>query len=141
MSSYSGTCLCRGVQLTVEGQAEVMGYCHCNSCRKWSAGPVNAFSLWKPHALKIARGAQNIATFNLTPRSYRKWCTTCGGDVFTEHPGMGLVDIYAATIPDLQFKPAFHVNYAETVLPMRDGLPKFRAMPKEVGGSGETMAE
>jgi hypothetical protein len=26
----------------------------------------------------------------------------------------------------LKFAPGVHVNYAETVLPMRDGLPKFK---------------
>ena len=35
----------------------------------------------------------------------------------------------------------FHINYAESVLPMRDGLPKFKAVPAEFGGSGEQMAE
>jgi hypothetical protein len=34
-----------------------------------------------------------------------------------------------------------HVNYAETVLPIRDGLPKLKDFPAEFGGSGETMAE
>ena len=101
MAGYSGTCFCGSVQLTVEGQPEVMGYCHCNSCRKWSAAPVNAFSLWQRDAVKITRGAERIATFNLTPGSYRKWCMTCGGHLYTEHPGIGLVDIYAATIPDM----------------------------------------
>ena len=46
-----------------------------------------------------------------------------------------------ATLPTLSFKPGIHVNYAETVLPMRDGLPKMKDFPKEFGGSGETMAE
>ena len=55
---------------------------------------------------------------------------------------MGLTDVYAAMLPGLDFKPAFHVHYAESVLALRDGgLPKFKDMPKEVGGSGETMAE
>jgi hypothetical protein len=27
--------------------------------------------------------------------------------------------------------PGVHLNYAETVLPMRDGLPKFKDFPKE----------
>jgi hypothetical protein len=31
--------------------------------------------------------------------------------------------------------------YAETVLPMRDGLPKLKDFPKELGGSGEMVAE
>jgi hypothetical protein len=141
MARYSGTCFCGSVQVEVEGQAEVMGYCHCNSCRKWSAGPVNAFSLWKRDAVKITRGEERIATFNLTPSSYRKWCMACGGHLFTEHPGVGLVDVYAATIAEMEFRPVLHLHYAETVLPMRDGLPKFRDTPKEVGGSGETMLE
>jgi hypothetical protein len=34
-----------------------------------------------------------------------------------------------------------HVNYQETVLPIKDGLPKQRDFPKEMGGSGELMAE
>jgi hypothetical protein len=57
------------------------------------------------------------------------------------HPPLGLVDVYAATIPALTFVPGVHVNYAETVLPMRDGLPKLKDFPKEFGGSGETMRE
>jgi len=141
MAGYSGTCFCGSVQLTVEGQPEVMGYCHCNSCRKWSAAPVNAFSLWQRDAVKITRGAERIATFNLTPGSYRKWCMTCGGHLYTEHPGIGLVDIYAATIPAMAFRPGLHLYYAAPLLPMRDGLPKFREVPKEVGGSGETIPE
>ena len=49
--------------------------------------------------------------------------------------------VSGAVLPGLDFKPAFHVHYAESVLAVRDGLPKFKNMPKEVGGSGETMAE
>ena len=54
---------------------------------------------------------------------------------------MGMTDVYAAILPALAFKPVFHVHYAESVLPLHDGLAKFRDMPKEVGGSGETMPE
>lgn len=32
----------------VSGEPAGMGYCHCESCRRWSAGPVNAFTLWHP---------------------------------------------------------------------------------------------
>jgi len=45
----------------------------------------------------------------------------------------------AGLLPTLAFKPAVHLNYEETVLPMKDGLPKLRDFPAEVGGSGETM--
>jgi hypothetical protein len=139
--TYEGSCFCGAVQLTVTGAPEAMGYCHCDSCRHWSAGPVNGFSLWKPDALKITRGADNIGTYNKTPVSFRKWCKTCGGHLFTDHPPFGLVDVYAAVIRGFEFKPALHVHYGETVLKVRDGLPKQKDMPKEMGGTGTILAE
>ena len=59
----------------------------------------------------------------------------------TDHPPFGLVDVYAAILPTLKFTPGVHVNYAETVLPMRDGLPKLKDFPAELGGSGKVVAE
>jgi len=59
----------------------------------------------------------------------------------TTHPPLGLIDVFAATIPELKFAPAVHVNYAETVLPIRDGLPKLKDFPSEFGGSGEMVSE
>ncbi len=139
--SYTCSCFCGAVQFTVTGEPVEMGYCHCESCRHWSAGPVNAFTLWKPEAIKILQGADNIGTYNKTPASYRKWCKTCGGHLFTEHPGIGLIDVYAALLPELTYTPRVHVHYQETVLPLRDGLPKMKDLPKEMGGSGESINE
>ena len=140
-SSYNGSCFCGAVQLTVTGEPAAMGYCHCESCRQWSAGPVNAFTLWKPEAVRITRGADQIGTYSKTPRSNRKWCKSCGGHLFTEHPVWGLTDVYAAVIPGLEFKGGVHVNYQETVLRIKDGAPKFKDVPAEMGGSGANMAE
>lgn len=138
---YTGACFCGAVQLTVSGTPAAMGYCHCESCRTWSAGPVNAFTLWQPGAVRVTRGADNIGSFNKTPRSTRKWCKTCGGHLFTEHPHWGLVDVYAAIIPGFPYEPGVHVNYQEAKLRLHDGLPKLKDLPKEMGGSGISVAE
>src|SRR5262249_40441838 len=61
--NYKGSCFCGAVQFTVAGEPAAMGYCHCESCRTWSAGPVNAFTLWKPEAVRITRGAGEIAGY------------------------------------------------------------------------------
>jgi hypothetical protein len=140
-ATCEGSCFCGAVKLTVTGEPAGMGYCHCTSCRAWSAGPVNAFTLWKPEAVKITKGADNLGTYNKTPNSARKWCKSCGGHVLTEHPAFGLVDVYAAVIPSFAFKPGIHVNYAEAVLPIKDGLPKQKDFPKEMGGTGTAVAE
>lgn len=138
---YEGSCFCGTVRFTVSGEPVGMGYCHCDSCRRWSAGPVNAFTLWKPEAVQITQGAENIGTYNKTPKSYRKWCKNCGGHIFTEHPEMGLTDVYAAVIPDFPYHAALHVNYQQAVLQVKDGLPKMKDLPNEMGGSGVTVAE
>jgi len=138
---HRGACFCGAVHIEVEGEPEVMGYCHCSSCRSWSAAPVNAFSLWKPQTVRVVSGAEHIATFQKTAFSERQYCSKCGGHLMTNHPPIGLVDVYSATIPTLQFKPSVHVNYAETVLPMRDGLPKLKDFPAAFGGSGEMIEQ
>jgi hypothetical protein len=136
---YEGSCFCGAVRFTVTGEPAAMGYCHCESCRAWSAGPVNAFTLWKPEALEVTQGKEQIGMFSKTPRSNRKWCKACGGHLFTDHPHWGLTDVYAAVIPRFAFEPGIHVHYQETRLPMRDGLPKMKDVPAEMGGSGVAM--
>lgn len=139
--TYHGACFCGAVEVVVSGQPNAMGYCHCRSCRSWSGGPVNAFSLWPPAAVKVTKGEEHVATYHKTDMSHRQSCRLCGGHLMTVHPPLQMIDVFTATIPDLEFVPQVHVNYAETVLPMRDGLPKLKDFPKEFGGSGETMAE
>ncbi|MDE3210214.1 MAG: GFA family protein [Pseudomonadota bacterium] len=138
---HAGSCFCGAVTIEVTGAPEAMGYCHCRSCRSWSAGPVNAFTLWKPDNVKVTQGTQYIGHFQKTALSDRQFCTRCGGHLMTAHPTFGLTDVFAATIPSLAFVPGVHVNYAETVLPMKDGLPKLRDFPAELGGSGESVPE
>jgi hypothetical protein len=139
--THEGACFCGAVHLAVSGEPVAMGYCHCGSCRSWSGGPVNAFTLWKPDAVRVTKGAENIAMFQKTVVSQRQYCKICGGHVMANHPPLGLVDVFAAMLPTLDFKPGVHVNYGETVLPIRDGLPKLKDFPKEFGGSGEFASE
>jgi hypothetical protein len=140
-NQYAGRCFCGAVELRVTGKPAAMGYCHCTSCRQWSAAPVNAFTLWPPSAVTITRGAEQVGSYQKTENSIRKWCKACGGHLLTEHPRFQLTDVYAAVIPDLPFSPMLHVNYSETVLRLHDGLPKQNDFPKELGGSGTAVAE
>jgi hypothetical protein len=139
--THIGSCFCGAVEVEISGSPEAMGYCHCRSCRSWSGGPVNAFSLWKPQAVRIKSGTEHVATFQKANFSQRQYCAKCGGHLMVNHPTIGLVDVFAATIPTLAFTPGVHINYAETVQPMRDGLPKLKDFPAEFGGSGEVIAE
>lgn len=139
--TYNGSCFCGAVQFTARGEPEAMGYCHCDSCRHWSASPVNAFSLWKPEAVRITQGAEHIGSYHKTDQSYRKWCRTCGGHIMNDHPGIGLTDISAALLPGLKHQAGLHVHYQETVLRIHDGVLKLKDVPAELGGSGVGLPE
>lgn len=138
---YEGACFCGAVRIAATGAPFAMGYCHCKDCRGWSAGPVNAFTLWQPDTVEVTQGEEFLATYNKTEASHRKYCSKCGGHVLTDHPPGKFVDIYAAVLPDLAFVPAVHVNYESAVLRIPDGLPKLKDFPAEMGGSGETLPE
>lgn len=136
---HTARCFCGAVELELDGAPEAMGYCHCESCRRWSAGPVNAFSLWPMSAVRVVKGKDKLGGYAKSPASLRRWCTECGGHVMTEHPNWGLIDVYAAVIEDFKFVPGVHVHYQETVLPVADDVQKLRDLPEAMGGSGKVM--
>lgn len=70
MTLYQGKCFCGAVELEADGEPEAMGYCHCSSCRSWSAGPVNAFTLWKPANVRVTKGADAIGTYHKDRKSH-----------------------------------------------------------------------
>ena len=139
--SYQGTCFCGAVEIEATGQPNAMGYCHCRSCRSWSARTGERVHPVGARGSDGDKGRQHVATYHKTELSHRQFCRLCGGHLMTRHPPLNMVDVFAATIPELEFTPQVHVNYAETVLPMRDGLPKLKDFPAEFGGSGVAVPE
>ena len=130
--TQSGTCFCGAVEIKVTGEPNAMGYCHCESCRSWSAGPVNAFTLWSPEAVEVTKGAENIATFQKTDMSQRQFCQLCGGHVMTAHPPLNMIDVYAATIPGLTFVPQGQRARLYDI-----DVPKECQLPAEAGTPGD----
>lgn len=139
--THVGACFCGAVAIEVTGAPVEMGYCHCNSCRSYSGGLLTAFTLWEDENVRVTRGAEFIGRFNKTGMSERQFCTKCGSGIMTGHPGLGFTDVKAAALPTVTFAPMVHLNYAETVLPIKDGLPKLKDFPAHAGGSGEHLPE
>lgn len=139
--TYKGHCFCGAVEYEVTGAPVAQVYCHCNDCRGWLGAPVHAATLWPKDKFRFTKGAGNLTVFAKTPNSERQSCKTCGGHVSVNHPAMGMVDVLASGIEGFKFTPAVHVFYGEKMISMKDGLPKFAKMPKEFGGSGETLPE
>src|SRR5262249_3939183 len=132
---------CGAVEIEVRGEPLEMGYCHCENCRRYSAAPVSAFTLWKPGQIKITKGIEFLGKFKSLEISDRRYCTKCGGHIMLDHPTLDLADVRLGALKNFPFKPKVRLNYAETILPMKDGLRKLKDFPAEIGGSGETLPE
>jgi hypothetical protein len=127
--------------MEMNGDPLDMGYCHCEHCRRYSGAPVNAFALWKDGDVEATKGEDLLTHFQSSEISDRRFCSKCGCHVRIDHPKIGLVDVRGAIPKSITFKPTVHLNYEETILHLKDGLPKLRDFPKEIGGSGEVMPE
>ncbi len=139
--THRGTCFCGAVEIEATGAPIEMGYCHCDSCRHHSGAPLSAYLLWRAEDVRVTKGADLLGGFNKTGMSDRRHCIRCGGHVLTAHPGMGLTDVRPPVLPTVPFEATVHLNYAEAVLPIRDGLSKLKDFPAHAGGSGETVPE
>lgn len=135
---HQGTCFCGSVEIQADGDPIDMGYCHCASCRSYSGAPFVAFTIWPKNQVKVSG---EIGSFNKVGTSDRKFCLNCGGHFMLDHPEMGVIDIRAAVFPNLSFEPKVHLFYAERVMDVTDGLPKFSDMPAQIGGSGKLVSE
>ena len=140
--SYSGKCMCGAVKIELEGEPIAMMVCHCNVCRSWSASPVNGATLFNPSQFKITEGKNFIDSFSLTEGHDRNWCNKCGGHLFTDHTNTyGIIDVYGSILENFSFKPTAHINYENTILSIKDGLPKFKYFPEDFGGTGTLLTE
>jgi hypothetical protein len=88
----------------------------------------------------VAKGEDRLAVYKRTEASHRHFCTVCGAPVLIRHPAMGLTDVPAGNVRGLDFAPTIHVNYAEKVMSVPDGLPKYAGMPDQ-DGTGEQLPE
>jgi hypothetical protein len=134
-------CYCVAVEIEMRGDPLEMGYCHCENCRRYSAAPVSAFTLWKKENVNVTKGEEFLGRLKSSDISERGYCTKCGGHIIVEHPTLGLIDVRIGALRNFPFEPKVHLNYEETVLPIKDGLPKLKDFPAAIGGSGETMPE
>lgn len=139
--TYEGSCFCGKVKLQVIGPSLAEGFCHCDNCRHWSATPVTAYALFPEDNVTITAGEEHLGFYDREGKARRVHCSVCGGSLMTEMPAVGLRDVYPPVLTGFSFAPQAHVYYAERMIDMADGLPKFKDMPEEAGGSGEMMDE
>lgn len=123
----TGRCLCGAVELRLSGEPLSVTYCHCQSCRRATGGPVSVFVGYE--TAQIAWPKQKPQSFASSPGIDRPFCAQCGtriGYSDADLPGRLYLHIGVLDHPE-RFRPQWHAFDAQRLdwLTIADGLPRF----------------
>jgi hypothetical protein len=117
VATFTGRCLCGGVQFEVTEPFERVTYCHCSNCKKISggAGTVNARS--RTEAIKIVEGESLLRTYQPPEGTLKTFCSVCGSNLFgggwpeSEHSS-----VRVSALDAFEDKPSAHI-FVRSVAP------------------------
>ncbi|WP_298772935.1 GFA family protein [uncultured Shewanella sp.] len=80
-----GSCLCKGVEVAIEGAITQIIHCHCSLCRK-SSGTAYATNGFVSRAdLHIIKGQMLINHYEVKPGKKRYFCRRCASPLYSEN--------------------------------------------------------
>lgn len=127
MTKKRGHCLCGKVSFEYEGPENWRAHCHCESCRRNTSSAFTTFMGVPNTAYRFTGVAP--AVYVSSPGVRRLFCANCGTPMAYEtdkYPKE--IHFYAASLEKPEdFKPAFHVHYAERLswADINDALPRY----------------
>jgi hypothetical protein len=114
-ASARGRCHCGRVRFVATFPSRFCAHCHCESCRRAHGA---AFVTWVGFAtsqVTVTEGADDLATHESSPGTFRRFCRNCGTKLFFESsrwPGETHV-VLAAFDEPVDRAPGVHAFYAE----------------------------
>ena len=127
--SMSGGCLCGAVRFTAAPRDHDIGACHCNMCRRWTAGPFLALECGG--TVKID-DASDLGIYRSSEWAERGFCKRCGTPLFYRLVGKDFYVVSAEAFDDKSglsaHKPDLHRREAR--------LLRFRKRHEKHDGPG-----
>ena len=127
----TGSCLCGGVTIAVEGAATWVAHCHCKSCRRATGGPFATFAGFERD--KVMINGEAYRQYASSPGVLRGFCKKCGASIsYQSREWPDEVHILVGLMDEPQsFTPQAHefIKAQLAWLHLEDGLPTFDEFP------------
>jgi hypothetical protein len=78
----TGHCQCGAVAYRVDAPPHDIYHCHCSMCRRCHGTVFATYALVPRDKLTILKGADNLTTYDSSKGVHRKFCKTCGCQMF-----------------------------------------------------------
>lgn len=101
MKNIQGTCLCEKNHLEIKEYGHFVYSCHCDMCRKMSAGPVMAVDPETSDNVVLKLDESSVAYYHSSPEVERAFCSTCGTYLFWHHLTRDHYCMNAELFPDI----------------------------------------
>lgn len=133
MQSISGKCYCGAVAFSVNAAPEIVAYCHCEDCRRWTGAPQPAFAAVPASTLDADAEFGGGRTF---PSGVTRWnCGTCGSPLAAIFPylpdqiylPLGILDQASAWRPERHSHSGSRLSWVN----IADGLPLSEGSARE----------
>ena len=129
-------CNCGKVKMEITGDPVAQAYCHCKDCQKVHGAAYIGVAMFPIAQTKIVAGEPMMWKLDRTPRAT---CRDCGTRMWAEPTGIGLRGVLATLLPPGMFKPMFHIQCQDAMIPVKDSLPHFKAFPAAFGGTDDKV--
>ena len=94
--SLTGKCMCGAVSFTATAKKPSVVVCHCEMCRRWSAGPFMAVGCQSV----TFKGEEHIKRIRSSDWAERGFCTQCGSNLFYHLANSGGYQMAAGLFDD-----------------------------------------
>ncbi|KAF7308984.1 DUF636 domain-containing protein [Mycena kentingensis (nom. inval.)] len=86
-----GSCLCKSIRFSVEGNPFSYAVCHCSNCKKFSGSSYMTNAFFAPNKVNITLGEELVKKYadNDTTSGntlFRSFCSNCGCSLFLSSP-------------------------------------------------------
>ena len=128
--TYHGQCACGSIRYRVCGSPAMVGYCHCEDCRKSCGSVVAALAGFRREGFKLLSG--NPTYFSNTPEVTRSFCHRCGSPLFYENQNfVENIYIHIGTFDHPECLPADRHTWTKSRvsrLNIADDLPQYEQL-------------
>ncbi len=94
--NLTGRCMCGAIKILATAKKPSVVACHCDMCRRWSAGPFMAVNC----QTVTFEGDENIGRVRSSEWAERGFCTQCGSNLFYHLVESGYYQISAGLFDD-----------------------------------------
>lgn len=107
-----GGCRCGKVRFRLTANPLVTGACHCRGCQRMSASAFSVTAIMPEGGFELIEGSPVVGGMHgELKHSFCGWCMTW---MFTEPPGMGVINVRATLLDDPEgFAPFIETMTAE----------------------------